>query len=283
MTTSITSPQFDSVDADIVLRSCPSPDYSVEFRVHKCILSAASPFFRDMFSLPQAPSHPDGGSQVELPPIIDVSESAEVLSTLLQFVYPTTRPSIDTLEELVLILDAATKYDVTVAIEALRKILVAPSYLEQCPTRVYALASHFDLDEEAKLASRYTLRTQIIDIPLHKDLQLVSPYDYQRLLTLHQTRAAAAEKLLIIPDEVKCMMCNGTHYGYLLPPKWWDDFQTRATRELRLRPTTDVIFSLPFLAQSAKAGCERCAGSILEAHWFLEDLKAKIDALPCMI
>ena len=56
-----------------------------------------------------------------------------------------------------------------------------------------------------------------------------------------------------------------------------------AQDELKMRPTTDVIFSMPFLAQVASAGCERCAGSILNSHAFLEDLRKKIDDLPATI
>ncbi|KAI0255963.1 hypothetical protein BJV78DRAFT_1113987, partial [Lactifluus subvellereus] len=40
---------FDDADADIILRSSDQ----VNFHVYKVILSVASPFFKDMFSLPQ--------------------------------------------------------------------------------------------------------------------------------------------------------------------------------------------------------------------------------------
>ncbi|KAI0069763.1 hypothetical protein K474DRAFT_1609097 [Panus rudis PR-1116 ss-1] len=40
---------FDDVDADVVLRSCDC----IDFLVSKVILKVVSPFFTDMFALPQ--------------------------------------------------------------------------------------------------------------------------------------------------------------------------------------------------------------------------------------
>jgi len=278
MTPDSTSPSFNSLDADLVLRSSsPEP---LSFRVHRCILSAASPFFRHMFTLPQSPRQDD-----EPPiPVIDVSESGNTLGKLLQFVYPVVDPPIDSLDELSSVLDAATKYDMSVAVETLRRLLVAPRFVEAFPIRVYAIASRYELEEEAKVASRYTLMVNILDCPLHEDLKHITAYSYHRLLDLHRRRSKDAQGVLMhIPDNIKCMMCNGTHYGVFLAPRWWKDFQERAVEELRSRPTSDVIFGMPFLAKSAKAGCERCGGSILEAYWYLDELKKQIDDLPSTI
>ena len=271
----MTSPDFNFRDADLVLRAnSPSP---LDFCVHKCILSAASTFFESMFSLPQAPA------QCKRAPIIDVPERSSTLESLLRYIYPMQRPKIDGLDDLVLVLEAACKYDVTVAIDALRSLLRAPRFIDSDPLRVYAIACRFELEDEARLASRRTLSIKVVECPPSEDLRYISAYQYHRLLDLHRTRAQAAQELVVYADEFKCMICNGSHYGAFLPPKWWKDWQQRARTELAQRPATDVIFSLPFLAESAKAGCERCAGSILDAHWFLEKLKKDIDALPSTI
>ncbi len=267
---------FDSPDADLVLRSGALP--TTDFRVHRCILAASSPFFKDMFSLPQPQTDDDSN-----PPVVQVSESAEILEKLLCFIYPYSKPVLKTLEDVADILEAASKYDVTVAIDALRSILVSPAFVKQEPLRVYAIACRFDLEEEAKLASRHSLSVELPDSPPHEYLQDISESQYRRLLNLHKTRAAAAQELLVVHDDVKCMMCNGTHYGQLIPPKWWRDFHARASKELSLRPTTETIFSMAFLAESAKAGCERCAGSILMSGWFLDRLRRAIDELPSTI
>lgn len=273
---SMTSPYFDSLDADLVLRSS-SPD-PVDFRVHKCILAAASPFFHHMFELPQP--LPESKACASDIPIVDVSESSQTLEWLLRYVYPVPKPDICSLDNLVSVLEAAAKYDFIAVTDYLRMLLISQPFLEADPVRVYAIACRFDLDEEARIASRYTLSVNVLDSPLCEDLKCISAYQYHQLLSLHKQRSAAAQELLILPDNVKCMMCNGTHYGAFYPPKWWKDFEERARKELGARPTTDIIFSMPFLAQSASAGCERCAASIFEAHWFFADLKKRVDDLP---
>lgn len=211
---------FNAPNADVVLVS--TPDLS-EFRVHRCILSTASPFFSDLFSLPQPPS-----DCPERPPVISVAESSKTLETLLRYVYPIPNPSISTLDELNLVLGAALKYDFAVVVETLRRLLTAREFLETSPTRVFAIASRHDLEEEAKLASRYTLNINILDCPLSDDLKYITAYSYHRLLNLHRRRSQAAQALLKLPENVKCMQCNGSSYGIFLAPKWWDKFMEMA-------------------------------------------------------
>lgn len=54
----------------------------------------------------------------------------------------------------------------------------------------------------------------------------------------------------------------------------------RAKEELAVRPTTDVIFGMKFLARSSAAGCPRCPANLWDSSEFLNELKAQIDALP---
>lgn len=69
----------NSPTADVILRS--SGPKVVEFRVHKAILSIASPVFEDMFSLPQPVTE-------KALPVCDVSEDAITVEALLRLVYP---------------------------------------------------------------------------------------------------------------------------------------------------------------------------------------------------
>ncbi|KAF8076833.1 hypothetical protein FPV67DRAFT_434885 [Lyophyllum atratum] len=268
---------FNAPDADVVLLSCERED-PTEFRVHRCILAAASPFFYDMFTLPQSPTAD------HLLPIIPVSETRKVLGTLLEFLYPIENPCLDSLDDLVPILEAAVKYDVVGVISALRKFLISPQFVEAQPTRVYAIACRFDLEEEAKLASKYTLGVHILDAPLSEDLKFITAYSYHRLLDLHRRRTQAAVDMLKIPQDIKCVQCNGSAFSVYAIPKWWYEFEKKAREELSRRPTTDVIFGMEFLAQAAiGAKCTHCAGSILDAWMFLQDLKKSIDDLPATI
>jgi hypothetical protein len=206
------------------------------------------------------------------------------LDALLRFNNPIPDPEVKTLDELSPILGAAVKYDCTTVITTLCQLLLSPRFIQTAPSRVFAIACRYDLEEEARIASRYTLNTNVLDCPLSEDLKYITAYSYHRLLDLHRRRAEAAQELLKVPDEVKCMQCNGSNYGVLAPPKWWMEFERRARDELRVRPTTDVIFSLGFLAQIASAvQCQRCPGSILDSHKFLERLKQRMDDLPATI
>jgi len=274
---SITYYNFNAPDADFILLA--SDD--AEFRVHRCILAAASPFFTDMFSLPQPPIAPSVDTSI---PVVPVSELRRTLDPLLRFIYPVQDPPILTLDELNPIMAAAFKYDLPSVISTLRKILVIPQFLESSPTRVFAIASRYELEPEAQLASQYTLKVNVLDCPISDDLKHITAHSYHRLLNLHRRRADSAQELLKIPEEVKCMQCNGQTIRTFSPPKWWNVWEAMARKELATRPTTDVIFEMAFLAKAADStGCPRCAGSVLDSYVFLGGLKKKIDGLPATI
>lgn len=271
------SHMFDAHDADVVLVSSEECN-PTEFRVHRCILTAASPFFNDMFTLPQNPA------EANKIPRIPVSETRETLNALLRLVYPIQDPTFDSLEELIPVLAAAVKYDFLTVIDTLRKLLVSQRFVTAEPVRVYAIASRFDFEEEARIASQYTLNINVLDAPLSDDLKFITAHSYHRLLDLHNRRARACLEMLRLPGDVKCMQCNGSTFSAYAIPKWWSQFEKKAKEELSVRPTTDVIFGMEFLAQAAMAAeCPRCAGSILDAWKSLEELKRRIDELPATI
>lgn len=266
--------QFDSEDADIVLQTTDGRSID-EFCVHSCILAAASPFFRDMFNLPQGKK-----IIVEIP----VSESSDVLDALLRLVYPIPDPVITSFEKLALVLEAAIKYDFIVAVSILRKLLVSPHFLQMSPIRVYALACRYELEEESKIASRYTLGINMFDAPPMEDLRYITGHSYHRLLNFHRQRSKAAQNLLQVSTSIKCMQCNGSVYTLHGSPKWWFEFEKAAKAELARRPSTDIIFGMEFLFNVAKeADCSRCPESILDSWTFLRDLKGSIDALPATL
>ncbi|KAF7968017.1 hypothetical protein HWV62_11691 [Athelia sp. TMB] len=272
---STTSYAFDAEDADIILLSTDN----AMFRVHKCILAAASTFFQSMFTLPQKVT---SGTHVPAAPI---SETSETVDALLRFVYPVENPDIHSLDKLNAVLAAACKYDFDSVVSALRKILVSPRFLEAHPTRVFAIASRYELEPEAQIASSHTLNVNVLDCPLSDDLKFITAHSYVRLLNLHRRRADAAQALLKVPDEVKCMQCNGHGLASsFAAPKWWKVWEEMAKKELAIRPTSDVIFSMGFLAKAVDgSGCGRCAGSVLASFGFLGDLKQRIDELPATI
>jgi len=274
---SLSTYQFNAHDADLTILS-GEKNFPTEFQVHRCILAAASPFFADMFTLPQDPSSSDKR------PVLPVSETSDVLDTLLRFIYPTPDPLISSLEELVPILGAAVKYDLLAVTVSLRRILTSQLYLQVTPVRVYAIACRYDLEEEAALASRHTLSINILDAPLTDDLKHITAYSYHRLLELHHRRSRSALALLKIPEQIKCMQCNGNAFNMQGSPKWWNHYERAAREELAVRPTSDVIFEPEFLYKAGQAsGCSRCPESILDSWKFFRDLRMRIDILPATV
>jgi BTB/POZ domain len=266
---------FDSPDADVTLRT----DDGTSFRVYSRILSEASPFFRDLFTLPQPAADKDASTAV-----VPVCEGSEIIHTLLRFTYPIEDPPVETLSLLSDVLGAALKYDLAVAVQSLQRLLLSPKFVENEPTRVYAIACRHGLEEEAKIASSHTLNVNVLDGPIVEELKFITAYDYHRLLALHRSRSTAAQNyLLMCYTDTRCSQCSDGEFGLTKPSRWWVDWTTRAKEEVRRKPTTNVIFSLAFLAKSSKAGCERCAASMLKSHESLLALKKRIDGLPVTI
>lgn len=126
---------FSSPDADAILASSDG----AELRVHRCILVAASPVFRDMFSMPQSTK---GAATV---PVISCSEDRRTLETTLLFVYPCPDPHIESLDDAVPLLEVAIKYEFAAVISALRRALVHPEFLKVASLRVFAIACRYDV------------------------------------------------------------------------------------------------------------------------------------------
>ena len=127
----------------------------VEFRLFKNVLSIASPFFADMFSLAQ----PEGQAEVQLTEPgkpsnitpIPITESSCTFDSLLRFCYPVTDPVITSLPELELILDAARKYQMEEAINLAKRML--RQFVDGQPLRTFTLACRFGAEEESRLAA----------------------------------------------------------------------------------------------------------------------------------
>jgi hypothetical protein len=74
------SKPFVIPDANFIIRSSDN----VNFRVHKPVLAMASPFFKDLLSLPQ----PSNCEIVDGLSVVRISESSELLNCLVSILYP---------------------------------------------------------------------------------------------------------------------------------------------------------------------------------------------------
>jgi hypothetical protein len=116
----------------------------------------ASPFFEDLLSLPQ----PSDSELVDGLPVVQVSEDAELLTTLISMLYP-ARPAIpNSYEKVLYLLAACQKYDMvqvqaSIRAEVNRGGFPAPMGTEVF--RAYAIARDKRLIPEIENAARLTL------------------------------------------------------------------------------------------------------------------------------
>ena len=195
---------FDAPDADVIIRA-PLQQGSNElkdFHVHKVILSIAATFFRDMFSIPQPPQPTESDTTL---PIIQIAESAGVFETFLRLIYPIEPPVIDSLQLVDHLFQLAEKYLATGVRARLKQILLSPSFLNNDPILVYAIAYRMNLDKEARLAIPHTFEIDLIqDIP-RNTLRMMTGEAYNLLLVEHSLRR---DQLVNAVDEV-CLSRGG--------------------------------------------------------------------------
>ena len=196
---------FDASDADAILRSSDGK----EFRIHKLILSLASPVFQGMFSLPQPTDPP---SQI---PSVDLPEHSDILQPFIQYLYPRSPPKISDLSMWAALYTIADKYSAEGAMESLRETLI-PRFLDTHPLRVYALASRWGFEEEARIASRRTLQMDISEEFPEEDARLMGGVACRKLYRLHlqhrdKARALVSKRCscsLTNPDAVTLALAN---------------------------------------------------------------------------
>lgn len=115
---------FDFEGADIIIRSADN----IDFRVYKFGLKIASAIFLDMFTLPDTSDEPQ---------VVEVTESADTLDALLRFCYPVGHPVFSSLDQLIPVVHAAKKYEMSTVMEDALRDLEPLSHTS--PSRVYAL------------------------------------------------------------------------------------------------------------------------------------------------
>jgi len=172
---------LDAPDADIILRALGPPKR--DFRVHKLVLSLASPVFKDMFSLPQPTSDNSRGSRVAELEIVEVMDPTNALEAVLRMIYPFAPPSFDgNLDTLVECLVITDKYDTKGVKSRLCGVLAQASHTQ--PLRVYAIACRFGFATLADSTSRLIFSsTHLVGIPnLPGDFDFVPATAYHKLI-----------------------------------------------------------------------------------------------------
>ncbi|KAF7974707.1 hypothetical protein HWV62_11495 [Athelia sp. TMB] len=153
------STPFDDVYADIILRSSDA----IDLKVFQLLLSMGSPFFKDM---------------------------------LLSMCYPmgaANPPTLDKLEDVDVLLEAAIKYGVERVEKRAREMLVAPQHLRDSALRVFAIACRHKLEGEARAAARATLSQPISKNKFGAELEFLSAAKLFRLIQYHEDCVAAVQ------------------------------------------------------------------------------------------
>lgn len=186
-------PPFDHTDADVIIRSSDN----VDFRVFKLLLLLGSPFFRDMFALPQASEGDPSGETKDGLPVVQVTEGRKVLEMLLSSCYPMDPPPLDQLEDVESLLKVAIKYSVERAEKRAREMLVETRFLRANPVRVFAIACRYKMEEEARLAARATLSESLTEEACGPELEFITAGKLFKLLQCHLRSVTAARNATI--------------------------------------------------------------------------------------
>jgi hypothetical protein len=240
---------FDAPDADTILRSSDGE----ELRVHRLILSLSSPVFQGMFSLPR---HTESSPEL---PIIDVPESSDILQPFLQHLYPRSPPRITDISMWAALYAIADKYGAEVVTDLLRDMLV-PRFLETSPLRVYALASCWGFEEEAKIASRRTLTLDVSKGFPEEDARLMGGVACKKLFLLHLQRR----------EQVQALISHRPyHFSNLgscsCPPMDFDAVVQRLNQCVSARPWLTAEELYEEAAGAGKSQSQRCHGNCRNA------------------
>ncbi|GJE90671.1 hypothetical protein PsYK624_068150 [Phanerochaete sordida] len=235
---------FNIAHADIIIRSSDGKD----FPMYRVDLARSSPVFETMFSLPQ-PDSSDPQSALENGlPVVDLTESADVLQVLLRFYLPRPPPTLNDLAMVVHVLEGARKYELAAAEDASIRMLEAAA--EREPLRVYAIACHFGLQPLARRAALACLReplAQLVDTHV-EELQCVSGEEFRRLIKYREDclRAVAALGCLSPTEDTHfvtatrhniftCRCTPGDYVGHTrsMSSSWWNNYRKGLREKLK--------------------------------------------------
>ena len=205
---------FDFPDADVILRA-PGPP-SRDFRVHKLLLSLASPVFKDMFSLSR-PITPTPGqfvkSNVAEVDVVEVTGPPHALETILRMIYPFPSPPVDrNLDIIMQCLIVADNYKVEAAMSRLRNALSRTPLVSRFQAiRVYGVASRFKFTDLAENISRQISSVNIAGISgFPDDFEFIPAAAYQKLVRQRACYLEAVTNgIRQIPVKPMCSDCLG--------------------------------------------------------------------------
>jgi len=239
---------YDFDDADILLRTPRSKG----FRVHRSILSVASPVLRNLVAdVPKV--SPDDEDKGVLPEV-DVEDSPEDLDLFLRLIYPVVMPpkfeDFDSLSRAFTILQ---KYQVEGVQELLKPILTSQPLLTSDPVRAYAMACRLGFKEEVEVAAPLAATTDFTTTIRAEDLRRMSGVDYHRLVVLSKERFKKS-KGDIFSAPLQCTSCPQAFYN-LFREKLMEKLSTDEGKFYDTMGCLDLCFTV-----SKECGAHNCSG-----------------------
>ncbi|KAA1477755.1 hypothetical protein DENSPDRAFT_844949 [Dentipellis sp. KUC8613] len=306
-------PPFDHSTADFIFRS---RDH-VDFRVHKALVSLASPSFDGMLSLP--PPATDGKVSINEVrnglPVIPFPEDQQTLLYLLcsclGFV-PDVLPPLD-VQGLKSICLAHDKYVVTVIHPRIFETFV--SVAKEDPVSVYAIACHCRMDKLMLAAAKLSLMKPDTHLSRSPELDLITGLQFSNLIHYHRECGEAAVRLTnedwswcrsisdvpLGQSTSACTICRlqillghqlvvdgsildgntGEYYYYA--PSWWYQFISDGTTSAKLKETPcgsairDRTFLAPVLKKAVSCAQVECRLGVPEMLDFCDRFAAVVD------
>ena len=270
---------FDDADADLIIHTSDG----AQFAVHKIFLTVASALLkRFLLSGSSSPCPPFEGLFITRDgnrDTIKLVEDAQTTERVLQYCYPFSNPTFTSLDEVQAVLETMRKFGMKGLMNRVKNSLVQQAFLDEQPLRVFAIAYRYGLEDEARIAAKYTLR-QPFFAPYIKELEHIPASVYHRLLQYHRKCSVAVCSLTAdfswfppFASRWVWFQCDDCVHHSLSWPladgkiyeinAWFIEFMERARNVLRERPCAKVVAD-PFLIAEcleAASGCLTCRPS----------------------
>jgi hypothetical protein len=179
---------LDLSQADVIVRASDL----TTFPVHKSVLASSSWVFRDMFTLPWPPNN----ETVTGLPVVDISEDAELVRSLITILYPIPSDIPASYDRILALLATAQKYDMGAVQSSIRAEVTRrpPPALNGTEAFCrYAIASRSRLTPEMDMAARLTLDQPMTFEHLGPELRL---FEGRALSDLSHFRKACRDDLV---------------------------------------------------------------------------------------
>ena len=260
---------LDDPDADIILRSC---DHH-EFRVLRLYIVKVSPVLRELIRSALDVHVSDSPSSL---PSIQLSDSGATLSCLLTFILPVIPVLPSTMEQTMLLLSVAQKYQMNLILSHIRDIIASqdpPFIRPETAFRVYPLAQTYGLRQETLQAARIALTFPFTIEDLEEELDtmpgiyLHELWMYYERVRTHLRSDLMAFRTTDLSTVLTGLSCsNITNYGTLA---WLDGYIGSIAESPDLFDLTKfhMCLSLHAFTRYSCCHCATIPSKTIDAFW----------------